>query len=353
MGGDVIYIASKNSIFAGPNNIAYSATKADQAHQVRLLAVELGEHGIKVNGINPDGVVRGSGIFAAGLGRQPRQDVRHRRRRPRQVLRAAHHPQARGAARERRERGVGAHRDRTCRTRPVCTSRSMRASPQHSCDEGRFWRDGRGGRPRRDERAGHARARRAHDELRLRRGGAVPERGQWMHDRRAALETCTTLYGGVLDGLATAVRDEPELASIGVDSWAVRLRAAARRPDASGRAVSTTATSATAAAVERRARRRSAPTSSTRRNGLQHLPFNTLFQLAAESHRRTLSSPTPAAHPRPARLLADRPRRSPSARTRRPPVCSAWPTGEWDDALIERLRAAARAVPRRWSTPAP
>ncbi|WP_084129076.1 bifunctional rhamnulose-1-phosphate aldolase/short-chain dehydrogenase [Demequina sp. NBRC 110055] len=68
MGGDVLYIASKNSVFAGPNNIAYSATKADQAHQVRLLAVELGQFGIKVNGINPDGVVRGSGIFAGGWG---------------------------------------------------------------------------------------------------------------------------------------------------------------------------------------------------------------------------------------------------------------------------------------------
>ena len=68
LGGDVIYISSKNSVFAGPNNIAYSATKADQAHQVRLLAVELGEHGVKVNGINPDGVVRGSGIFASGWG---------------------------------------------------------------------------------------------------------------------------------------------------------------------------------------------------------------------------------------------------------------------------------------------
>ncbi|GAA2145738.1 bifunctional aldolase/short-chain dehydrogenase [Glycomyces algeriensis] len=68
MGGDIVYIASKNSVFAGPNNIAYSATKADQAHQVRLLAAELGEHGIRVNGINPDGVVRGSGIFAGGWG---------------------------------------------------------------------------------------------------------------------------------------------------------------------------------------------------------------------------------------------------------------------------------------------
>ncbi|MDQ1129464.1 bifunctional aldolase/short-chain dehydrogenase [Microbacterium sp. SORGH_AS_0888] len=68
MGGDVVYISSKNSVFAGPDNIAYSATKADQAHQVRLLAVELGEHGVRVNGINPDGVVRGSGIFASGWG---------------------------------------------------------------------------------------------------------------------------------------------------------------------------------------------------------------------------------------------------------------------------------------------
>ncbi|WP_435742370.1 bifunctional aldolase/short-chain dehydrogenase [Nocardioides sp. SYSU DS0663] len=68
MGGDIVYISSKNSIFAGPNNIAYSAAKADQAHQVRLLAAELGAHGIKVNGVNPDGVVQGSGIFASGWG---------------------------------------------------------------------------------------------------------------------------------------------------------------------------------------------------------------------------------------------------------------------------------------------
>jgi NAD(P)-dependent dehydrogenase (short-subunit alcohol dehydrogenase family) len=68
LGGDIVYISSKNSLFAGPNNVAYGATKADQAHQVRLLAAELGPHGIRVNGINPDGVVRGSGIFAGGWG---------------------------------------------------------------------------------------------------------------------------------------------------------------------------------------------------------------------------------------------------------------------------------------------
>jgi rhamnulose-1-phosphate aldolase/alcohol dehydrogenase len=70
MGGDIVYISSKNSLFAGPNNVAYGAAKADQAHQVRLLAAELGEHGVRVNGVNPDGVVRGSGIFAGGWGAQ-------------------------------------------------------------------------------------------------------------------------------------------------------------------------------------------------------------------------------------------------------------------------------------------
>jgi rhamnulose-1-phosphate aldolase/alcohol dehydrogenase len=69
-GGDLVYISSKNSLFAGPNNVAYGAAKADQAHQVRLLAAELGGHGIRVNGVNPDGVVRGSGIFAKGWGAQ-------------------------------------------------------------------------------------------------------------------------------------------------------------------------------------------------------------------------------------------------------------------------------------------
>jgi rhamnulose-1-phosphate aldolase/alcohol dehydrogenase len=70
MGGDIVYVVSKNSVFAGPNNVAYGAAKADQAHQVRLLAAELGTHGIRVNGVNPDGVVRGSGIFAGGWGAQ-------------------------------------------------------------------------------------------------------------------------------------------------------------------------------------------------------------------------------------------------------------------------------------------
>ena len=70
LGGDIVYVVSKNAVFAGPDNVAYGAAKADQAHQVRLLAAELGDHGIRVNGVNPDAVVRGSGIFAEGWGAQ-------------------------------------------------------------------------------------------------------------------------------------------------------------------------------------------------------------------------------------------------------------------------------------------
>jgi rhamnulose-1-phosphate aldolase/alcohol dehydrogenase len=67
-GGDIVYIVSKNAVVAGPSNVAYGSAKADQAHQVRLLAAELGEIGVRVNGINPDGVVQESGIFASGWG---------------------------------------------------------------------------------------------------------------------------------------------------------------------------------------------------------------------------------------------------------------------------------------------
>jgi rhamnulose-1-phosphate aldolase/alcohol dehydrogenase len=70
LGGDIVYICSKNAVVAGPANVAYGAAKADQAHQVRLLAAELGGIGVRVNGINPDAVVRGSGIFASGWGAQ-------------------------------------------------------------------------------------------------------------------------------------------------------------------------------------------------------------------------------------------------------------------------------------------
>ena len=68
--GDIVYVVSKNAVVAGKGNVAYGAAKADQAHQVRLLATELGPLGVRVNGVNPDGVVRGSGIFEGAWGEE-------------------------------------------------------------------------------------------------------------------------------------------------------------------------------------------------------------------------------------------------------------------------------------------
>jgi rhamnulose-1-phosphate aldolase/alcohol dehydrogenase len=70
LAGDIVYVVSKNAVVAGKGNVAYGAAKADQAHQVRLLATELGPLGVRVNGVNPDGVVRGSGIFEGAWGEE-------------------------------------------------------------------------------------------------------------------------------------------------------------------------------------------------------------------------------------------------------------------------------------------
>ncbi|NJB70206.1 rhamnulose-1-phosphate aldolase/alcohol dehydrogenase [Saonia flava] len=63
LGGDIIHIASKNGLVSGPNNIAYGTAKAAQQHMTRLLAAELGKDKIRVNTVNPDGVIVGSKIW--------------------------------------------------------------------------------------------------------------------------------------------------------------------------------------------------------------------------------------------------------------------------------------------------
>ena len=127
LGGDIVYIVSKNAVFAGPSNVAYGAAKADQAHQVRLLAAELGAIGVRVNGINPDGVVRGSGIFSAGWGASraavygvPESELGA-------FYASADPAEARGAARARRGRRV-----RAVRRRPAAHDR-----PAHPRRRGR------------------------------------------------------------------------------------------------------------------------------------------------------------------------------------------------------------------------
>jgi len=63
LGGDIISIASKNGLVAGPNNVAYGTAKAAQQHMARLLAAELGKDSIRVNIVNPDAVIIGSKIW--------------------------------------------------------------------------------------------------------------------------------------------------------------------------------------------------------------------------------------------------------------------------------------------------
>ncbi len=62
-GGDIVNIASKNGLVAGPNNVGYGTAKAAQQHMSRLLAAELGKDRIRVNIVNPDGVIVGSKIW--------------------------------------------------------------------------------------------------------------------------------------------------------------------------------------------------------------------------------------------------------------------------------------------------
>ena len=66
IGGDIVNIASKNAVVAGPNNPGYGSAKAAQAHMTRLMAAELGVDKIRVNTVNPDAVISDSNIWAGG-----------------------------------------------------------------------------------------------------------------------------------------------------------------------------------------------------------------------------------------------------------------------------------------------
>lgn len=63
LGGNIVNIASKNGLVSGPNNAGYGTAKAAQMHLSRLLAAELAVDQIRVNTVNPDGVIIGSKIW--------------------------------------------------------------------------------------------------------------------------------------------------------------------------------------------------------------------------------------------------------------------------------------------------
>ena len=63
IGGNIVFVASKNGLASSPNASAYCTAKAAEIHLARCLALEGAEAGIRVNTVNPDAVLRGSKIW--------------------------------------------------------------------------------------------------------------------------------------------------------------------------------------------------------------------------------------------------------------------------------------------------
>ncbi len=63
VGGNIVFVASKNGLAASPNASAYCTAKAAEIHLARCLALEGAEKQIRVNVVNPDAVLRGSKIW--------------------------------------------------------------------------------------------------------------------------------------------------------------------------------------------------------------------------------------------------------------------------------------------------
>lgn len=63
LGGAMVFVASKNGLVASGGAAAYCTAKAAEIHLARCLALEGAAHGIRVNVVNPDAVIRGSRIW--------------------------------------------------------------------------------------------------------------------------------------------------------------------------------------------------------------------------------------------------------------------------------------------------
>ncbi|MEK3887207.1 bifunctional aldolase/short-chain dehydrogenase [Bacillus sp. FSL K6-3431] len=88
-GGNMVFVGSKNSVYAGKNAAAYSSVKALETHLARCIAAEGGAFGIRVNSVLPDAVLQGSAIWgsswreerAAAYGIEPDQLEDHYKKR--------------------------------------------------------------------------------------------------------------------------------------------------------------------------------------------------------------------------------------------------------------------------------
>ena len=218
MGGDIVYIVSKNALFAGPNNVAYGAAKADQAHQVRLLAAELGA------------------VRHPGQRRQPRR----RRPRLRDLRQGLGRRPGRGPTASPEDKLGEFYAQRTLLKREVLPEHVAAAvfaltggdlSPDdRPAHPGRRRRRGRvpavtggarrGRRPRRVQRPGRSSAGSARTTLELSEVHRFPNEPVALPDGPPLGRRCGS-YREVLDGLRAAAPAADDLAGIGVDSWGV------------------------------------------------------------------------------------------------------------------------------------
>jgi rhamnulose-1-phosphate aldolase/alcohol dehydrogenase len=67
IGGGLVFVASKNVPAPGKDFGAYSAAKAAETQLARVLAIEAGEHGIRVNIVNPDAVFQDSHLWSEAV----------------------------------------------------------------------------------------------------------------------------------------------------------------------------------------------------------------------------------------------------------------------------------------------
>ncbi len=121
--------ASKNALVAGANAAAYSSAKAASLHLARCLAEEGGPHGIRVNTVNPDAVIQGSGIWSSDWKAERASTYGVDRGRPAELLPRAHEARRRRLSRGRRRGDRVLRRARDRASRPETSSTSTAASP--------------------------------------------------------------------------------------------------------------------------------------------------------------------------------------------------------------------------------
>ena len=174
IGGNIVFVASKNGLAASPNAAAYCTAKAAEIHLARCLALEGAEAGIRVNMVNPDAVLRGSKIWTGEWREQRAAAYKMSPDELEEHYRTALDAEALGVSGGHRRGGLSSWRRRCRPSRPATSSTSTRATrrasrvderpreerDERTADRGRHRRDGQcaapGGPPARLRGAGRA-----------------------------------------------------------------------------------------------------------------------------------------------------------------------------------------------------